>query len=100
MAYQSYAKGGSFAPKETTTYLPALREDQKRIREGEDAYFDQMRRNDQTRIKNANLNLGDLTPKCATFRKILPDSRPTQPCTPTTHTITRIQLVSIISGKI
>ena len=53
MAYQSYAKGGSFAPKETTTYLPALEENRRRIEKSEDIYFDQMRRNDQTRVRNA-----------------------------------------------
>ena len=52
MTFTSYAQGGSFKPKSVTDYLPALKENQERQRRDEQVYFDQMRRNDQTRIEN------------------------------------------------
>ena len=53
MTFTSYAQGGSFRPKKTTDYLPTLRENQKRQSRDEQIYFDQMRTNDQTKVKNA-----------------------------------------------
>ena len=53
MTFTSYAQGGSFRPKSVTDYLPALKENQARQKRDEQVYFDQMRRNDQTRIEEA-----------------------------------------------
>ena len=53
MTFTSYAQGGSFRPKSVTDYLPALKENQARQKKDEDVYFNQLRRNDQTRVENA-----------------------------------------------
>ena len=51
--YQSYASGGSFNPVERTTYLPILEENTRRLQESEQAQIDQVRRNNEQRVKNA-----------------------------------------------
>ncbi len=53
MTFTSYAQGGSFRPKSVTDYLPALKENQARQKRDENVYFNQLRRNDQTRIEEA-----------------------------------------------
>lgn len=51
--YTSYASGGSFNPVERTTYLPTLEENTRRLQESEQAQIDQVRRNNEQRVKNA-----------------------------------------------
>ena len=72
MTYQSYAQGGAFRPRKTSTYLPALEENQKRQRDAEQVYFDQLRRNDQTRIEEAK-RAGDGLKALGKFSKSLSD---------------------------
>ena len=70
MTFTSYAQGGSFRPKKTTDYLPALKENQDRQRRDEQVYFDQMRANDQTKVRNAEKS-GDGLKALGKFSKTL-----------------------------